>query len=151
MGGWGGGGSLWIPDRPSHSTALWTGGKKKVFVHQSSLSAQTKPSDHPFPLEKKKVFGSVPLTRFQRTAVCVQKHPFESSHHQNRRPGALELLPDAPLWGEKPFVVLFSSLFSMAHLRNAARVPFCFWNCCLVIHILGVNVLLSVHITHLGG
>lgn len=63
----------------------------------------------------------------------------------------MELLPDVSLWWKEPFVVLFCSLFSMAHLWNAPRFPFFFWNCCLVIHILSVDVLPRVHITHLGG
>lgn len=110
-----------------------------------------KPLDYLFPLKKGgcRIFSS-----HQRTRCCVYRNI-----HLDRltikttvlRVRVTELLPDVSLWGKKPFVVLFSSLFSMAHLRNAPRFPFVSWNCCLVIHILSVNVLASVHITHLGG
>lgn len=59
------------------------------------------------------------------------------------------------------FVVLFSTLFNTVHLQHPLKtaqelakcflVSFVFWNCCILIHILSVGLLLSMHITHLGG
>lgn len=147
---------MWSPDRPSHSTALWTVEKKESLFtlawNQSSLSPQTKPSRSSVSSEKKGVcgaFSSRPLPK--NCGVCTETSVWiiSSSKLSSWSPGTAPR--SSFVWGNKPFVEPYSSLFSMAHLRNAARVPFFFWNCCLLIHILGVNVLPSVHITHLGG
>lgn len=146
---------MWSPDRSSHSTALWTVEKKSLCSRSRGTKAvyhhRQNPLNHPFPLKKRCLQGLFLSPASKELRVCTETSVWiiSSSKLSSWSPGTTPRC--SFVWGNKPFVELYSSLFSMAHLRNAARVPFFFWNCCLLIHILGVNVLPSVHITHLGG
>lgn len=101
---------------------------KRLFVHACmepeqfffSFYDRKSPLDHLFPLKKGvcKIFS--PHTATKKPVVFVREHLFASSNHQNCHSWVMEPVPDVS------FVVLFSSLFSMAHLQNAPRLPLSF-------------------------